>query len=80
MANNIVNFVNNFNEIDTIIVHCDAGQSRSAGVAAAIAKFFNGDDEQFFSGGGMYGSPRYTPNRLAYRKVLQAFHGIEDEN
>jgi len=79
MAQNIVNFVNNFSEINTIIVHCDAGQSRSAGVAAAIAKFFNGNDDQFFSGGGMYGSPRYTPNRLAYRKVLKVFHGIEDD-
>ena len=80
MAKNIVAFINTFEEIDTIIVHCDAGQSRSAGVAAAIAKFFNGNDDQFFSGGGMYGSPRYTPNRLVYRKVLRAFHGVEDDD
>lgn len=80
MAKQIMGFVNCFNEIDTILVHCDAGQSRSAGVAAAIAKFFNGDDNEFFSGGGMYGTPRYTPNRLVYRKILEAFYGIKNCN
>jgi predicted protein tyrosine phosphatase len=70
MAHYIVSFVSSFNSVDTIVVHCDAGQSRSAGVAAAIAKFFNGNDDRFFN------SLRYTPNRLAYRKVLQAFHGV----
>lgn len=71
MAHWIVSFVNSFSSIKTIIVHCDAGQSRSAGVAAAIAKFFNDNDDHFFN------SRQYTPNRLVYRKVLQAFHGIE---
>lgn len=52
--------------INKIIVHCDAGQSRSAGVAAAILKYFTNDDTQIFD------NPRYTPNRLCYRLVLQA--------
>lgn len=50
-----------------IIVHCDAGISRSAGVAAAILKYYNGDDSPIFD------SRWYNPNRWCYRKVLEAF-------
>lgn len=52
--------------VDLIIVHCEAGISRSAGVAAAILKFFNNDDEQIFK------SPYYRPNMSCYRMVLNA--------
>lgn len=52
---------------DNFIVHCDAGQSRSAGVAAAISKYLTGDDSYFFSG-------RYVPNMLCYRTVLEALY------
>ena len=51
---------------DKIIVHCGAGQSRSAGVAAAILKYYTGDDTP------IYNNPRYTPNNLCYRNVLEA--------
>lgn len=54
------------NAIDKIIVHCDAGQSRSAGVAAAILKYYTNDDTQIFN------NSKYTPNMLCYRKVLEA--------
>src|SRR5271166_2461267 len=50
-----------------VIVHCDAGWSRSPAVAAALAKHFNNDDAEFFT--------RYRPNMLVYRKVLDAFNG-----
>ena len=51
-------------EIDLIIVHCEAGQSRSAGVAGAILKKYTNDDMQIF------GDKRYSPNMLVYRTVL----------
>lgn len=47
-----------------VIVHCDAGTSRSAGVAAAILKAYTGDDSQIFD------NPKYKPNMLCYRTVL----------
>lgn len=50
-------------EID-VIVHCDAGISRSSGVAAAILKASTGDDSQIFN------SPKYRPNMRCYRIVL----------
>lgn len=51
--------------IERIIVHCDAGKSRSPAVAAALAKRLNGDDAEFFGG-------RYTPNMRVYRLLLGA--------
>ena len=53
---------------DMLIVHCEAGVSRSAGVAAAIMKAVNGDDWEVFN------NHRYIPNMTCYRTVLNAFH------
>ena len=44
-----------------VIVHCDAGMSRSAGVAAAIVEAEGGDPSRIFD------SPYYDPNRHCYR-------------
>lgn len=66
----ICNFINKYKEntvLDRIIVHCEAGQSRSAGVAAAIMKYLNNDDTPIFD------SNRYHPNMLCYRTVLNKF-------
>lgn len=53
-------------KVDKIIVHCRAGQSRSAGIAAAILKYYTNDDTSIFN------NPRYTPNMLCYRMMLTA--------
>ena len=54
-------------KIEQIIVHCDAGYSRSPAVAAAIAKATGESDEMYFSGG------EYCPNRHVYRTLLNEF-------
>lgn len=46
-----------------IIVHCDAGMSRSAGVAAAILEAVGGDSAQVFD------SSYYQPNLHCYQLV-----------
>ena len=70
-AFNIVEFVvNTAKSYDLLIVHCEAGVSRSAGVAAAVMKAVNGDDFKVFD------NPRYIPNMTCYRTVLTAFHNI----
>ena len=56
-----------------VIVHCEAGISRSAGVAAALSKHFLEDDSRFFSNAGLY-----LPNRLAYSVLLNALNGKEN--
>ncbi len=48
-----------------IIVHCDAGISRSAGIAAALMKHYNGDDTPIFN------NPKYVPNMKCYRTMLE---------
>lgn len=53
------------NKVQQIIVHFDAGISRSAGVAAAISRYLNNDDFKWFS-------PPYDPNMMCYFKVLFA--------
>ncbi len=49
-----------------VIVHCDAGISRSSGVGAAILKHYTGDDSSVFD------NPRFHPNIWCYRKTLCA--------
>ena len=55
---------------DRIIVHYDAGISRSGGVAAAIAKWMRNNDEEFFCSG------QYHPNRWGYRKTRTALYDL----
>ena len=56
-----------------IVVHCAAGVSRSAGVAAALGKWLNGDDSFVFD------SPYKNPNMLCYKRVLEAAGVTLDE-
>lgn len=51
-------------EVRRIIVHCDAGLSRSPAVGAALARVLKGDDAEFFGG-------RYRPNMRVYRMLLE---------
>ena len=64
-AKKIVDFVSRYKD-KIIIVHCDAGQSRSAGVAAALSKYYNNDDSEYFD------NPRFTPNMWCYNLMLNA--------
>lgn len=55
-----------------IIVHCDAGLSRSPAVAAALSKILTGDDAGFFK--------RYHPNSRVYRTILEEHHFRGDDH
>ena len=66
-AKTVVDFVERYKD-KRILVHCDAGISRSSAVAAAILKHYTGDDSMIFD------SRWYNPNRWVYRKVLEAFN------
>jgi predicted protein tyrosine phosphatase len=71
---NIASFMkNNVKKIDILVVHCEAGVSRSAGVAAAISKFFMNSDDYYFK--------TFLPNMLCYRKVfnslVEEFYSID---
>ena len=52
--------------IDTLLVCCDAGQSRSAAIAAAISRYLGQDEWQIWD------NPRYRPNPLVYQLTCKA--------
>lgn len=70
MASQIVSFVRLFREqAETIVVHCEAGISRSPAVAAALDRWLNGRETvDWFK--------LYLPNRLVYRTLLKEISGI----
>ena len=54
-----------FPYINLIVVNCEAGISRSAGIAAALSVLLGIGDEEFFNPRGPY-----QPNRWVYRTIL----------
>lgn len=66
-ARKILTFVECLKDSITILcVNCVAGVSRSAGIAGAISKIYNGTDEYFFK--------HYLPNSLVYRTILDTYY------
>jgi len=64
VAETIWKFVDKYkDEVDLIVINCEAGISRSSAVGAAISKVINGSDEDFFK--------YFIPNRLVYRKMME---------
>ena len=69
-AQKIKKYVERYKDkVEQIIVHCEAGVSRSAGTMAAIMEWLEGDK---FS---IWNNPRYTPNRHCYRRMMDAIFG-----
>lgn len=66
-ARRIVAFTAGYQDrIKAIVCQCEAGVSRSAGVAAALSHWLNGEDgDRFFRA-------NYSPNRWVYRLVSEA--------
>lgn len=66
-ANEIAAFYEkNKDNISILICQCEHGQSRSAAVAAAILEFRSRRGIQIFA------DDRYYPNKVVFRKVLEA--------
>jgi len=66
-AREILAFFNNFRcYVNLIIVNCEAGISRSAGIVAALSKISGQDDSIFFK--------KYLPNMLVYKTILEEYH------
>lgn len=66
IARDILNFIDkNCTDVDTIVVHCGTGISRSVAVASALSKIINHKDDNIFS----YG----IPNMLVYITLLDEY-------
>jgi predicted protein tyrosine phosphatase len=71
-AHDILDFVtNHWPRMKTLLVHCDAGISRSSAVAAAIARLKLGDNGEYFE-------EPFTPNARVYRTLLEVASGRGD--
>ena len=71
-AQQIAEFYNRVKgNVDTLICQCEYGQSRSAGVAAAIIEFTTGKGIRVFV------DDRYFPNKFVFRKVYNALKNYE---
>lgn len=71
LAQQIANFVRKHRDpIHHIFVCCQAAQSRSPGIAAALYTYYGLDPLEIFS------QPQYHPNVLCYRLLTEAF-GIQ---
>jgi predicted protein tyrosine phosphatase len=59
-------------KVERIIIHCDAGFSRSPAVAAALYKIEGRDDNNWFK--------HYHPNRRVYSLLLAEYYkGVKDD-
>lgn len=58
MAGQIINFIKKNRKVDTLLIHCYAGQSRSRAVGAFAVKMIGGDNSRYFSQG--------NPNMYVY--------------
>jgi len=64
-AQKVIRFFEKYEaKVGAVVVHCEAGMSRSPAVAAGLCKRSGGDDSEFFK--------FYMPNRYVYRLVLRA--------
>jgi len=64
-AHRILDFVKvSWGRIQVLVVHCEAGASRSPAVAAALSRIYLGEDRDFFRPGV------YDPNYLVYHTLL----------
>lgn len=73
-AGHIVDALSQYvHEISQIIVHCDAGYSRSPAVAAALAKALGESDDKFFGYDYCMNNHVYTTllKQLSERKILK---------
>ena len=67
MAEHMAEFVKSVvNNIKILVCHCVMGVSRSAGVAAAVSKYYFDEDSKYFK--------QYVPNTLVYTLLLKALH------
>jgi predicted protein tyrosine phosphatase len=64
-ARQIVRFVKEHLDVDLVICHCEAGISRSAGVAAALSSVFCQSDKLYYQA--------YMPNSLVRRLIVEEF-------
>lgn len=63
-AEEIITFFKDIKDkVNVLLIHCEAGFSRSPAVGAALTKLFLGDDSEFFE--------NYSPNTRVYKGIIR---------
>lgn len=70
MAKQIIRFIRKHKDVDTLLIHCYAGQSRSRAVGAFAVKFLGGDNSVYFK--------KYNPNEYVYELLLQTLPEVQE--
>lgn len=63
MAVQIIKFIKEYKAVDTLLIHCYAGQSRSRAVGAFAVWLLGGDNSNYFK--------KYNPNAYVYDKLME---------
>ena len=62
----IIEFIQQHKNADTLLIHCYGGQSRSRAVGAFAVQMLGGDNSRYFTGG--------NPNQRVYDTLLHAWY------
>jgi predicted protein tyrosine phosphatase len=71
MAKQIIRFIGNNQDLDTLLIHCYAGQSRSRAVGAFAVWYLGGDNSSYFK--------KYSPNEYVYDKLMQMALSFDED-
>lgn len=72
MAEQIICFIKNNKDVDTLLIHCYAGQSRSRAVGAFAVKMLGGDNSIYFT--------QYSPNMHVYSVLEKSMGRVDAKN
>lgn len=72
MVKQIIWFIRKNQDVDTLLIHCYAGQSRSRAVGAFVVWFLGGDNSAYFE--------KYNPNEFVYDKLMQTVLCLDEED
>jgi len=73
-AKAFADYIKGLADVDTLYCCCDAGESRSPAVAAAVMRYLGTDDM------AVWRNPHYHPNMLVFAMLMDAFNlSISDE-
>lgn len=70
MAEQIIRFIRKYKDVDTLLIHCYAGQSRSRAVGAFAVKLLGGDNSVYFK--------KYNPNEYVYNLLIQTLSDVQE--
>ena len=71
MAEEIIRFIRTNKDVETLLIHCYAGQSRSRAVGAFAVWFLGGDNSAYFK--------KYNPNEYVYEVLMQTLPKVQKD-